>query len=334
MDNDLYGIVEARARRRLKGPVVGYTRDAAGVLWKIFRGFLLFGLCFVVMYPLFYMFSVAFRPNSELFDPVVIWIPKHFVWENIKLAFETMEYPKALLTTVRVDLVSSILQVIACAVTGYGFARFRFRGKKLLLAMVLFTIIVPPQTLIIPTYLKFRYFDFFGVGRIIGLIPGLRGTANLLNTVWTFYLPAIFGTGIRSGLFILIFVQFFRGMPMEIEESAYIDGAGSPRTFISIIVPNSGAVTLTVFLFSIVWYWNDFYLAAMYFSNLRTVSTGLAFLQNALAVALQETHGVDPYELVTTMQAGAILAVVPLLLVFIVLQRYFTESIERTGIVE
>jgi multiple sugar transport system permease protein len=328
-------IVEARDKRRPKGPAVKYLRKTTSVVWKVFRTALLVGLCFVVMYPLFYMVSVAFRPTEQLFDPVVIWIPRSLVLDNLKLAFETMQYPKALLTTLRVNLVSSILQVAACAITGYGFARFKFRGRMLLLGMVIFTIIVPPQTLTIPTYLKFKYFDFFGAGRILGLVPGISGTVNLLNTAWTFYLPAIFGTGIRSGLFILIFVQFFRGMPLEIEESAYIDGAGSFRTFLSIIVPNSGPVVLTVFLFSIVWYWNDFYLSAMYFSTHNTVSTALVYLENALAISMDtQIFEVDPYVLVSTLQAGSILAIVPLLIVFIALQKYFTESVERTGIVE
>jgi multiple sugar transport system permease protein len=310
-----------------------HGRRAGRTLWSVFRVLLLFGLSFIVLYPVLYMVSVAFRPNSQLFDPVVVWIPKSLTMENITEVVTAMTYGETLLTTLKLNMVSSLLQVISCAITGYGFARFQFRGKGILLFFVVFTIIVPPQTILLSSYLNYRFFDFFHLGRILSIIPGVSGRVNLVGTVWTFYLPAIFGYGIRSGLFILIFMQYFRGMPVEIEEAAYIDGYGLFQTFLRIMVPNAGPAILTVFLFSIVWYWNDFYLSGMYYGKM-TVSGALGTLPQLFISVLDWTHGApDPYKVVSLMQAGCLLTILPPLVLFILLQKYFTESVERTGIV-
>ena len=301
-----------------------YRHKALGWGWSIFRGMLLFGLCFVLLYPLLYMISVAFRPTKELYDPMVIWIPKTFVLDNIIDAYHAMSYPRAVLATIQLGGVSAALQVISCALVGYGFARFKFIGRDLLFSLVIFTIIVPPQIIIIPI-------DFFGIGKIVGWITGTPWQVNLLNTRWTFYLPAMLGTGLRSGLFIYMFRQFFRGLPQELEDAAHIDGCGPFETFIKVMVPNASGVFLTVGLFSMVWYWNDYFLSSMYFTRVNTVSVALAGLQNSLSLVGFDIQ--DPTTLITRMQAGSVLAVAPLLIIYIFLQRYFTESIERTGIV-
>ena len=301
-------------------------KETRKIGWSICRGILLFCMSFVLLYPLIYMISVAFRPQEQIFDPTVIWVPKSLTWDNIITAYKLMEYPTALKHTAILGIVSSILQVISCAVVGYGFARFKFKGKSLLFAMVIFTIIVPPQTVIIPLYIEYRFFDFFGLGRLIGLLRGEDLTANLLNTVWAFYLPAIFGVGIRSGLFIYMFRQFFRGMPVELEDAAYVDGCGPVRTFIKVMVPNAAPVFLTVFLFSLVWYWNDYFFTSM-FSNQFTVSTVLTSRQVIDVATSQREFSI------AHQQAGCLLAIMPVLTLYIFLQKYFTESIERTGIV-
>ncbi|MDF2674743.1 MAG: ABC-type sugar transport system, permease component, partial [Clostridiales bacterium] len=164
---------------------------ASEILWKLFRFFLLFGLSFVLVYPLLYSLSVAFRPYDELFDPSVIWIPKHFTLYNIKDAFQAMDYVNSLLRTIQLNVVSSLLELVSCALAGYGFARFNFRGKSILFTLMLFTVIVPNQTIIIPMYSSFRYFDFFGLGKIISIITGSNISINLIDTNWTFYIPSI-----------------------------------------------------------------------------------------------------------------------------------------------
>ena len=304
------------------------------ILYRLFRFFLLIGICFVFLFPVLYMISNAIRTPASVNDPGVIWIPKEFTLDNFKMTIDAMDYWNSLIKTMSLDVVSASLQVITCSFVGYGFARFRFKEKGVLFAIVIFTIIVPPQTTMMSSFVNFRFFSFGGVSRLIEAITDETATVNLLNTNWTFYLPAVFGMGIKSGLVILIFRQFFRGMPKELEESARIDGCGALRAYLRVIVPSAGSVFLTAILFSIVWYWNDYYLSAMYFSDHYPLSVALSQLRTGL-----QNHGVVPSsvfntdELRTYVQAGALLTILPLLVMYVLLQRFFTESIVRSGIV-
>ncbi len=300
----------------------------ASIVWKIFRFSIIFGLSFVLIYPLLYSLSVAFRPFSELFDPSIVWLPKHFTLANIKDAFQAMDYTNSFLRTVQLNVVSSIMQIVSCSLAGYGFARFKFKGKKLMFGMVLFTIIVPNETTVIPMYVSYRNFDIFGLGKLISFVTGNSFTVNLLDTSWTFYIPSLLGVGLRAGLFIFIFRQFFRGLPRELEDASYIDGCGPLSTYMRVMIPNSMQAFLTVFILSIVWHWNEYYLTSMFFMNKWTIATSLTGMTNHLS----DTN-LNPYAYVTKMQAGCLLSILPMLIMYILLQKYFTESIERTGIV-
>ena len=287
-------------------------------VWSIVRAVLLIGLSFIILYPLIYMVSIAFRPLDELFDPSVVWIPKHLTLKNIKFAMEKMNMLKpvgtenSLFNSVDVNLLSALLQVASTAFVGYGFARFEFKLRGFLFGVVIFTMVVPVNSIIIPLFLNYR-------------------NLHLLDSYFAFYIPAILGQGIRSGLFIFIFRQFFKGMPKEFEDAASVDGCGGLRTFLQIFVPNAGPAFLTSFLFSIVWYWNDYYYSSMFFPTKQTVSLALAGLRNLLST--DATVGRDPYQLLISLQAGSFLVCIPLLLMYMFLQRYFVQSIERTGIV-
>lgn len=287
-------------------------------VWSIVRAVLLIGLSFIILYPLIYMVSIAFRPLDELFDPSVVWIPKHLTLKNIKFAMEKMNMLKpvgtenSLFNSVVVNLFSALLQVASTAFVGYGFARFEFKLRGFLFGVVIFTMVVPVNSIIIPLFLNYR-------------------NLHLLDSYFAFYIPAILGQGIRSGLFIFIFRQFFKGMPKEFEDAASVDGCGGLRTFLQIFVPNAGPAFLTSFLFSIVWYWNDYYYSSMFFPTKQTVSLALAGLRNLLST--DATVGRDPYQLLISLQAGSFLVCIPLLLMYMFMQRYFVQSIERTGIV-
>lgn len=309
-----------------------WAGEASSAVWKVFRFFLLAGLCFILLYPLIYMVSMAFRPWQEFADPVVVWVPRSYTLENFVFAVDLMDLPESFLVTLTIATVSSLLQIVSCALAGYGFARFSFKFRGVLFACVLFTIIVPPQTYIIPLYLQFRFFDFFGLGSVIGLVTGLDVSVNLLNTPMTFFLPAALGSGIRSGLFIYIFTQFFRGMPRELEDAAHIDGCGFSQTFVWVFVPNSVPAFLTVFFFSFVWYWNDYFFSSMFFSSINTMSTKLAQFGSAV-IMLANDPTMNPFKFLVGEQAAALLTIGPVLIMYIFLQRHFTESVERTGIV-
>lgn len=300
---------------------------------KLIRFVFLVTICFVVLYPLIYMFSVSIRESVDLYDTSVIWIPKHFTMDNYKLVWTTVDYPVALLNTIIISTGCTIINVGVCASIGYGFARFNFTGKKTLFALCIFTLMVPIQTVAIPMYSQYYTFDFFGIGLLPKLFGGRAITMNILNTGWTLVLPAIFGQGIRSGLFVYIFRQFFRSMPKELEDAAYIDGCGMFGTFLRVMLVNAGPAIISCIMFSFVWYWNEYYQVGLFFSELQTLPLALGTLQGVLRSAAGMDMYTDPYVQVAALQAACMLTILPLLVMFVVLQSKFTESIDKTGIV-
>lgn len=285
-------------------------------VWCVFRFFILFGLGFVILYPLIYMISCAFRAPEDMNDPTVIWIPRHVTLSVIKETMAVMDYWNTLGRTLIMNAGCSLVQVVSCAVTGYGFARFRFRGRSLMFGIVVLMILVPAQVTVIPQYMLFRHF----------------GPFNLINNPLCMYLPAAMGCGIRSGLMIFIFRQFFRGLPGELEDAAYLDGCGPLKTFISIMSPNAKPAYITVFLFSLVWYWNDFYVSSAFFDRNQTIALMLGNLSKLLSQMLFNNADVSPREQIVWLESGCLLAILPVLIMYIFLQKHFTEGIERSGL--
>lgn len=295
-------------------------------VWPLFRFIIIFGLSFVILYPILYMISTSLRPQAEMNDPSVMWIPKTIRFENFTEIWQAINYPSTLWNTLILNIVSSVLQVGTCALTGYGFARFKFKGKNFLFVIVLLQIIVPTQIIMIPQYMQFRYFDIFG------LLSAFTGDSiSLVNTNFAMYIPALFCNGIRAGLFIYLFRQFFRGLPKELEDAAYLDGCGPFKTFISVMVPNAASSFLTVFIFSIVWYWNDYYVSSMFFNDPNTISLKIANISNIISMYLTGEIGVAS-DYIVWMEAGCLLAIAPIVIMYIFLQKYFTEGIERAGL--
>jgi len=165
-------------------------KNLYSIIWSIVRFVFLLGLSFVVLRPIISAVSIALREAQDIKDPSVIWVPKNFTFENIITAIKQMKFAEALKNTVLISGVSSILQVISCMIVGYGFARFKFKFSNLLFVCVIMTLIIPPQTLYVPTYMLYFKMGF-------------------IDNVLSMYLPAFFGVGIRSGLFIYIFRQFY-----------------------------------------------------------------------------------------------------------------------------
>ncbi len=298
-------------------------RDAAEKIWKFFRFVILCGLGFVILYPLIYMISCTFRERNDMNDPTVMWIPRNLTLDVLRETIEAMDFWGALKTTLFLNIGCSLVQVISCAVTGYGFARFDFKGRKLLFGVVIMMILVPTQVISLPLYTQFRY---FGIGSL---------KVNLIDSMLTMYLPALTANGIRSGLMILIFRQFFKGLPRELEDAAYIDGCGPFMTFIRVMVPNAASSFLTVFLFSVVWYWNDYYISSTFFTNTRTIATMLQNLDSELKMRIFNDPKVQisGREQIVWRQAGCLISIAPVLLMYVFLQKHFTEGIERSGLV-
>ena len=296
-----------------------FRRKLPQVFFSLFRAVFLLGVGFVMMYPVLFMLSSSFKTVSDTFDPTVIWIPSDFQLYNFKMAFNLLHYDKALANTLIIVIPSVILEICSCLLAAYGFARFKVRGRGLLFGILIFSIIVPVQSYMIPFYVNAR-------------------ALHLLNTKWQFWVYAALGAGIRSGLYIFILRQFFRNLPKELEEAAYMDGCNPFFTFLYVTMPNVKPAILTIAVFSAVWYYNDYTYTGMLMSEDFPLSVALTNVSTALNNKLQnmagQVVGADIKLLSDSILAAACLIVVlPIISLYLVVQKYFTEGVERTGIV-
>jgi len=298
-----------------------YWADKA---WAVARAFLVIGICYIILYPLLVKFSSSLMSPDDLYDVSVKWIPRRFslanVVKNYQLLYNELNYGIALLSSLGLAILVATLQLIACTVYGYGFARFSYFGSGLVFALVILTLLVPPQMIMIPVFLNFRYFNLFGL---------ISKPINLIGSIWPFILTSITGMGLKNGLFIYVMRQVFKGQPKSLEEAALVDGAGPIRTFVTIMLPGARSAMLIVFLFAFVWQYNDYFLTSMFLKN---TSTLLPFQLDLLTSKLGVYDYNDDYVSLVT-NTGMLMFIAPLLVIFAFLQRYFVESIERTGIV-
>ena len=289
-------------------------------------------LAYQLLYPVLYMISMSIREPSDMNDPSIIWVAKHFTLDNFADAIKSMNFWNAFRVSLTLCIVCGVLDVFSCAIAGYGFARFDFWGKKALFVLVIFTMVVPTQTLVLPLYMRWRYADF---GGIVGLFNE-QGFVNLIGTLWPLIIPAALAMGVRSGLYIFIYRQFFINLPVALEDAAYIDGAGPYRTFFSIMLPNIKNAIITVFLFSFVWKWGEYYLSKQFLGSTdRSIMVALSAIRRDLASlsSLAGTQiGSNPEKVATRVMAGCLLTAAPMLIMFIFTQRFLADSIEHIGI--
>jgi multiple sugar transport system permease protein len=285
---------------------------------------LLVGIGFIILYPLLRQLSAAVMHPDDMYDLTVNWIPRHLTKLNFEVAWKMLDYPRALLNTIGVTVLLSALELAATMIIGYGFARWRYPGSNLVFALVILSIVIPPQMVMVPLFLNFRYFDF------LGLIP--QPGINLVGSFWPLVLMAVTGTAKRSGLFIFITRNYFRGMSISLEEAAYVDGAGHLKTFFRIMLPNAKPIAMIVFLFSFVWNWNDLFYTNLFLPGRKLLQLGLAAI-NAQYNYPWANKAVEGTYIQLVNNAGMLLYVLPVLILYAFLQRYFIESIEKTGLV-
>ena len=307
------------------------ARKTADIVIAVVRWFILLAIGYIVIYPLFYMITSSLSSRSSLLDPTSVWIPKELTLDNFKFMWEVMDYGKAFLSTVRVELVSALIEVLTCAIVAYGFARFRFPGKRLMTAALFLTILIPAPMIIIPLMMNFSHLDLFGILSLVKTLGGPDLRLDLLGTSWTFWLPSLFANGLRAGIMIYIYIQFFKGLPGELEEAAWMDGAGPIRTFFSIAVPSSSVVILTVTVFSIIWHWNDSFLATMYMDTDYPLSVTMSKLVELLTYKNVYLSPDRPEGLAYIM-AACLMFILPPLVFYLIVQHWFVESIDRVGI--
>lgn len=290
-------------------------RFVATVLGNIFIYVLLLGIAFVIIYPLLRRIGNAFKPVEEFYDSSVVYFPRNPTFEVVKRAFNALNIKTIGLTSLLLALFIGVAQTIVAVLVGYGLARFDFKGKKVVFFCVILTLIIPPQTILIPLYLRFRYFDVFG---LIKLITG--SSVKLIDTYWCQIILAMTGLGWKNGLYIYMMQSFFRGLPKEFEEAAYIDGAKTFKAFMKVIVPSTVPMMMTVFLFSFSWQWTDTFYSGTFLITKKLISTSVS--------SIYASNEIMQYNI---QQTAILLIILPLILLFILTQRFFVEGIERSG---
>jgi multiple sugar transport system permease protein len=296
------------------------------LVFKIFRLVLLLGISYVIIYPFISKIASSFMSPSDFVDVTVKLIPKNPTLNTYKQIIRENDYFQALFNTTVLSLLCGVIQTLVCCVIGYGFGKYHFKGSKILFACVMLTMIVPHQMLRFSLFNEFRYFDIYG---IIKLITG--DTVKLTGTYWPLTILSMTGLAFKNGLYIYMLRQFFRGVPDELEESAYIDGSGVFRTFVQIILPLSVPMMITVFLFSFSWQWTDNFYVDLFIPG---TTKGLKLLPRIVEVpkTLDVTYaGGNLYSAAIRNTCG-LLIMAPLIVIYLFCQRYLIQGIERSGI--
>jgi len=287
-------------------------KQARQVISRIVVLVLLIDVGFIFLLPIMRLISQSFMNIMDLYDPTVSWLPRRWAWENYTQAYAALTFWAAFKRTILIAGGSAVLQTLSCAIVGYGFARFKFPGRDRLFLLVLFAMIVPPHALIIQNFIQVSKFGW-------------------LETYYPFIVPSIFGMGLRGALFVFIYRQFFKGLPWELEDAAMIDGAGPFRIFFKVMLPLAQPVILVVFLFSLVWHWNDTLEPSLYLSRPENffLPQRLSIVESAL-----ETFQLRGMWGTGTIMAATLLVILPLIILYAFTQRYFVTSIERTGLID
>lgn len=323
---NFFSNLDARKKHQLQ-------KKGISAIYSLFRLVILLSIGFIIIYPLIYTVVTSLQSKYAFLNSTRVWIPTEFaIIENYTAAFNAMEYVSALWSTLKNELLSAAIEIASCAVVAYGLARFNFKLKKLYIAILFLTILVPEMMILIPRMLNYSHLDLFGILGLFDKITGIDIRPNIINSPLAFWLPSIFGVGLRSGILIYIYIQFFKGLPQELEEAAWVDGAGPLRTFLAIALPSSGVVILTVTVFSLIWHWNDSLLSGMYLSEGFPLAGQISRLPELLGSKYHIILSARDPQGIGYLMAGCVLFIVPMLIVYMIIQRWFIESIDRVGI--
>ena len=319
---------------RLKGKYVS-TFFLGKVVWYIFRLLLLIGVCYVILFPFYSKISSSFMSTDDFVDVTVRLVPKYPTLDTYKAIITENGYLKALLNTFILAGSCALIQTFVCSLVGYGFAKFKFKFNKFLFLLVVFTMIVPHSTLQLSMFMEFRYFDILGIMNLLGggVVEWIRlfenTSFNLINTYWPLWILSVTALAFKNGLYIFMLRQFFTGIPDELEESAAVDGAGVFRTFVTIVLPNAIPMMITVFMFAFSWQWTD-----NFYTDLFYTTSGPTLMPDIVVVPLSLASSTAASGMVNTavFNTCGILILLPLIIMYVFLQRYIIQGIERSGI--
>lgn len=295
-------------------------------LMGLFRFVIIIGICYMILAPVLGIISNSFFSNKDAYNPMVYLIPQDPTLERYEMAVEILDYLPTMIRSLGFSLVLMLMQIFTCSMVGYGFARFDFPFKKILFGAVVIMIVIPTHTIMLPLYMTFRLFDPFGICTALFGQP-----LSFMGTPVPMYIMTLFGCGLRSGLYIYIFNQFFRGLPKEIEEAALVDGAGIWYTYFHIMLRNAVPSVITVAVFSMVWQYNDTFFAKLFLIP-QEQSIGIR-ISSLVANIANQYQIMDKTIQNLYLDAGIVLMMIPVVVIYVLLQKHFIEGVERSGIV-
>ena len=305
----------------------------------VIRFILMLGVSYVILYPFIAKIAGSFMSREDIVDATVALIPKHFTLEIYRSIIVDNHYFEAVLNTFILSLLAALIQTFVACLIGYGLAKFKFKGNKAVMVAVVLTMIIPHSALKLPIMQHFTNFDILAVQswNMKGPIELIFGEAlHLDDTYWPYVVLSITGLAFKNGLYIYLMRQFFKGVPDELEESAYVDGCGTFRTFLQIIIPLSVPMMITIFLFSFSWQWTDEFYKGMFFMTSTPDDITLWLMPDivyAIPSSLNtEYAGKTLYENVINNTSG-MMGIAPLIILYLFGQRYLVQGIERSGIV-
>ena len=304
---------------------------------NFFRFILMLGVSYVILYPFFARIAGSFMSKEDIIDATVSLIPKHFTLDIYKYIIIENHYLDALLNTALIALLCALVQTFVACLIGYGLAKFKFKGNALVMGAVVISMIIPHRTLELAIKSRFTNFDIFTVQAwgLKGPIELIFGEPiELVNSFWPLVIISLFGLAFKNGLYIYLMRQFFKGVPDELEESAYVDGSGVFRTFFQIILPLSVPMMITIFLFSFSWQWTDEFYTNLFWSRgseFYLMPDVYELPPKSLSV-YSNSAGWTQFKNVIQNTAG-LLIISPLVIIYLFCQRYLVQGIERSGLV-
>ena len=345
-------------KERLKAKFIN-AAFVGNVIWYLFRFILLVGIAYIVLFPFYSKIAGSFMSKEDFVDVTVMLIPKHFTLNIYKFILMENKYWEAFGNTLLLAGSTALIQTFICCLIAYGLAKFKFKGAKLVFVAVILTMVVPHQTLQLSLFMHFRFFDVFGIlnflsgNATVGNVTWLNnilasinifgdggssklirdlvadGGLNLNNSFWPLIIMSLTGLGFKNGLYVFMLRQFFRGVPDELEESAYIDGSGTFRTFIQIIIPLSVPMMITVFLFAFSWQWTDDFYTTLFFT---TTKTTLMPSVVAIPKSLETNYAGQNLYYSAIRNTCGLLIMLPLIIMYLFCQNFLVQGIERSGL--
>ena len=284
----------------------------------LFRYFILIGLSFLILYPIFVTVMISLMQTSDFTNSAVRYLSLSPTLENYKTAAIFLQYGQTLLRSLALNIPLCLLEIVSCMLVAYGFARFKFKGNGILFGCVIMTLLIQSSIYFTPFYLSLQDYGPFHW--------------NLLGTPLPLFLMSVCALGVKNGLVIYILRQHFKAYPKELEEAAEIDGAGSFRVFVSIMLPGAMSIAATCFLFIFVFRWTDPTHTNIFLPDTEFIWTRLSNIQTDMSL-LPGVEQSDFYFRSILKNTSIVLYAIPLVVLFIFTKRSLVESVETSGLV-